>query len=167
MYSDDDLKQLHGAGKAYRTKRGQMIPTATAGDLAEAVARAKEAQGTGLEEDDEGLRSHLAARAAARGARALVPAGWAASGTQAAKGTQWSDARFNSELTAAMSSVAKAANVRLGAVSVEYTSPPERADALAKAADYRRTARFMSDLAEADAYERLARRTLAEAGLPA
>lgn len=62
---------------SYRLPSGRVIPTETPDHVRAAVGQAKAAHRTGGELDNQGLRAHLIGRAAAIGAKHLIPASWA------------------------------------------------------------------------------------------
>jgi hypothetical protein len=77
MYNARELQQLHRAGKAHKLPDGSYVPTSNPAEVAAAIQQAKNADGTGADDDDPGLRQHLIRRAAAFGAERLIPASWA------------------------------------------------------------------------------------------
>ncbi len=83
MYSSTELAQLHRSGKGYKLRSGAIVPTNHAQDVADAIRQARSAHGSGGDDDDPGLRAHLAGRAAAHGLERMIPAAWTAAGKSA------------------------------------------------------------------------------------
>jgi hypothetical protein len=79
--------------------------------------------------------------------------------------TQWDGPRVNRELSRVIKDVLKSSGCSLTTATVEYVTPPERAEALSKAFEYRQMAERLTDGASADSYRALAKKTLQEAGL--
>jgi hypothetical protein len=79
--------------------------------------------------------------------------------------SEWDGARVNRELASAIQGVLKAAGCNLRSGTIEYATPPERAEASARASRYRRLAAQMSDPAAAAGYRELAKQALEEAGI--
>lgn len=77
----------------------------------------------------------------------------------------WSEERVDRELLGAIQKVTKAAGCTNVRGSIEYVTPPERAEALAKAADYDQAAGRMANQAEAAAYRELAATERQKAGV--
>jgi hypothetical protein len=77
----------------------------------------------------------------------------------------WSNERVDRELLKAIGSVIKAAGCTNVHGSIEYVTPPERAEASAKASRYRRLAAQMTNPADADGYRELAKQALDAAGI--
>jgi hypothetical protein len=80
-------------------------------------------------------------------------------------GKSWSEARLRRELLGAVHGVAKRAGCAVKSIEIEVATPIERAEAIAKASDYRLQAERLTDKAAAGGYRQLAKKVLQEAGL--
>jgi predicted kinase len=78
---------------------------------------------------------------------------------------QWSEADVQRETLAALREVAKASRCTIKLTGLEVTTPPERAEALAKAFRYDQAASRMINQAEAAAYRDMAARERRKAGV--
>ena len=70
--------------------------------------------------------------------------------------TQWSDHRIGVEMAGAINAVAKASRSTITSAEITFTTPAERAEALAKAFRYGQLAGQMTNPVDADAYGQLA-----------
>ena len=78
---------------------------------------------------------------------------------------QWSEADVRDETLSALREIAKASRCTIKLTGVEVTSPPERAEALAKAHQYDQAAGRVSDPIDAANYRELAAKERQRAGV--
>jgi hypothetical protein len=77
---------------------------------------------------------------------------------------RWSEDRVVREIRAAVQGVAKAAGCTVRSMDIDVITPPERAEATAKAAEYDRLAGVVFDPADRENYQLLAKAERQKAG---
>lgn len=174
-YAPGVLPAMRAGGKAYKLRDGRTVPTMDAEDLGGAIDSAKAGRGQGTAEDDPGFRAHLITRAAAMGARQLIPASWAHEGSakSAAAGPLAKSGPGISVDTPALDVVARSRSLTEGLTKLarqgrlaeagrelgQLASAQEavKADLPGRAEHYDQQAACASDPAAADGYRQLAK----------